>query len=78
MPRGVAGWLSAPSDICHSSIPPLLPPSLHPPVILGIYSWPPSMYKLNYLSGEIGSLHDRILFVPFDSIKINKVQSLPC
>lgn len=53
-----------------------LPPSLHPTVILGIYSWPPSMHNLNYLFGEIGSLHDRILFVPFDSIK--KTKCRPC
>lgn len=46
------------------------PPSSIPPalcVILGIYSWPASVYNLNYLYGEMGSLHDsgnRILFVP--------------
>lgn len=39
--------------------PPHPPPFLlRPPVILGIYSWPPSMYNLNYLSGEMRSLHD--------------------
>lgn len=32
-------------------------PSLHP-VILGIYSWPPSVYYLNYLFREMRSLHD--------------------
>lgn len=38
--------------------PPTPPLSLHPPVILGIYSWPPSVYNLNYLSREMRSLHD--------------------
>lgn len=65
MPKSQAHWLSAPSALLLSTTH--LPPSLLPCVILGIYSWPASVYNLNYLYGEMGSLHDsgnRILFVP--------------
>lgn len=55
-------------------IPSLPPVSHHPPDILWIYFWSPSMYNLNHLSGEIGSLYDRIVHVPFVSTK-NKVET---
>lgn len=75
------GWLAvSPLHYLSSLNPHPAQPSLHllhPPVILGIYSCPPRVYKLNYLVGEIGSLHDRILFVPFGSIKINRVPTPP-
>lgn len=64
---GIGGWdavgyrslpccLSAPLDsyLTHSCHP--LSPL--PLVILGIYSRPASVYNLNYLSWEMGSLHD--------------------
>lgn len=60
MSKSLACWLSDSMNRSHlvSYYPLTLPPSLHPSVILGIYSWPPSVYNLNYLSREMRSLHN--------------------